>query len=229
MRIIIEFSWMGKDCLLEVDDQGHCCCCWAFAATKAITAAHAHINGEIVPLSKQHLLDCMYTHYNKPTWFEYLEENECFPCSYAKAYTFARDHGIVKEVKYPFTEQRSECHGPSEEIKGFKRVNENLNKKAIENLIKQQSITCVVPHVPSFNDFLGEKVYMDPTNLKNEATKKLIEEGNYKKLCIALLIVGYGVEDGVDLYLVKNSWRKEWGHKGYAKIERGVLSNLFYP
>nr|XP_016504835.1 PREDICTED: thiol protease SEN102-like [Nicotiana tabacum] len=204
-------------------------CCWAFAATEVITAARAHINGEIVPLSKQHLLDCMYTHYNKPTWFEYLEENECFPCSYAKAYTFARDHGIVKEVKYPFTEQRGECHGPSEEIKGFKRVNENLNKKAIENLIKQQPITCAVPHVPSFNDFLGEKVYMGPTNLKNEATKKLIEEGNYKKLCIALLIVGYGVEDGVDFYLVKNSWRKEWGHKGYAKIERGVLSNLFYP
>ncbi|KAK6794773.1 hypothetical protein RDI58_008226 [Solanum bulbocastanum] len=35
----IKFRWVGRKCLLEIDNQGHCCCCWAFTSTEAITAA----------------------------------------------------------------------------------------------------------------------------------------------------------------------------------------------
>ncbi|CAF1036426.1 unnamed protein product [Rotaria sp. Silwood1] len=38
----------------------------------------------------------------------------------------------------------------------------------------------------------------------------------------ALVLVGYGTENGTDYWKVKNSWGADWGDNGYLKIKRNA-------
>jgi C1A family cysteine protease len=40
----------------------------------------------------------------------------------------------------------------------------------------------------------------------------------------AITIVGFGTENGIPYWLIKNSWSTDWGDQGYFKIHRGNLT-----
>lgn len=143
--------------------------------------------------------------------FKYIIENE----------------GINTEESYPYEAIDGTCkynpESPVATAKNFVEIyieDEDELTVAIAN-IGPVSVTIDSSH-ESFQ-FYSEGIYYE-------------QQCNECYLTHSALVVGYGTdENGEDYYIVKNSWGKSWGDKGYIKMARnrnnhcGIATLATYP
>ena len=83
-------DWVRAGYVTPVKDQGQCGSCWTFSATGALEGAHFKVNGNLVTLSEQYLLDCS-------------GEGTCTGGVEFKAFSYIKDAGgIVTEKSYQY-------------------------------------------------------------------------------------------------------------------------------
>jgi len=73
--------------------------------------------------------------------------------------------------------------------------------------LQRGPIACQISTPDSFLNHNGDGIYEDLTN--NSAIDHIIS------------VVGYGTDNGVKYWVLRNSWGTYWGHYGWARIARG--------
>lgn len=111
----------------------------------------------------------------------------------------------------PYIMVDGRCHYemsvPGTGIKGYVNVSSGDVNALKHALIEHGPISVAIDASHSSFVFYSSGVYYEP---KCGNTMDSLDH--------AVLLVGYGSENGEDYWLIKNSWSPLWGDKGYVKM-----------
>jgi len=189
--------------MFNFDSKGSC---WTFSATGSIEGAYFVKYKTLIKLSEQNLIDCNRN-----------EKGGNFGCNggdMAVAFKYLNlNRGINPLSKYPYTgRDGSRCFYNSTynvtSLANYQFLpagNETLMMYALN---EKGPFSCAIDSsLASFQSYKSG-IYNDP------ACSRALNHG--------MLLVGYGTENGIDYWLIKNSYGTSWGLRGYMKLQRGV-------
>ena len=212
-----EVDWNAKGAVTPVVNQHQCGSSWAFSALGAVEGAHAIAKGELVAVSVQELLDCDTTG----------DDRGCNGGFMTSAYMYILENGgITAESDYPYTGDRAQpClaskYAKAATISSFVVVKPN-----------EDELLAAVAHQP-----VGTAVKADTRDFQ------FYTGGVFTAECgtqsdHGIMVSGYGTDNGIDYWTLKNTWGSDWGESGFIRIERnrnngrglcGVALSASYP
>ena len=197
-------DWREDGIVSPVKDQGGCGSCWTFSTTGALEAAYHQAFGKGISLSEQQLVDCAgaFNNYGcngglPSQAFEYIKSNG----------------GLDTEEAYPYTGEDGTCKYSAENVGVQVLDSVNITLGAEDEL--KHAVGLVRPVSIAFEVIHSFRLYKSGVYSDSHCGQTPMDVNH------AVLAVGYGIEDGVPYWLIKNSWGADWGDKGYFKMEMG--------
>uniref|UniRef100_A0A3Q0KPV9 SmCL2-like peptidase (C01 family) n=1 Tax=Schistosoma mansoni TaxID=6183 RepID=A0A3Q0KPV9_SCHMA len=194
------WDWRKVGVVSKVKVQGECGACWAFSAAGALEGQLKNRNGPFVELSSQQLIDCSHSFGN----------HGCLGGDMNNAFRYVEKDGIQSEESYPYLTKEGKCQH-------IKSTSLTYSKSIIEiKLNDEEQLKYVLyEHGPVSAGINVEQQFMRYKSGIYQSQSCSSTEVNH-----AVLIVGYGEENGVQYWTIKNSWGTSWGEEGYVRMRR---------
>lgn len=210
-------DWRDIGIVNPIKDQSQCGSCWAFSVVQAQESQWAKVTGELLDLSEQNLVDCVIG---------------CHGCnggdeSVAYDYIINKQQGMWNlQCDYPYTAIEGTCTFSSEKgiakIASYYRPTTTANEDELAAACERDGVASIAIDASNWS------FQLYTSGIYNELAC------NAHKLNHAVGLVGFGVENDVKYWIVRNSWGTTWGEKGYIRMFRGnnkcgVASNAIIP
>lgn len=192
------FDWRQQGAVGAVKDQGQCGSCWAFSTVANLEGLYHIRNNQSVVLSEQSLVDCDKV------------DSGCNGGLMENALAYVRDHGIPLSSAYPYKgrDQRCQSFTSTMKVSGFTFA-PSEDEEQIKAMLAQTGPLSIAVNAEPFQFYDGGILDAD----EDECDPQGLNHG--------VALVGYGSEDGVEYWIVRNSWGKSWGENGYIRVALG--------
>ena len=222
------WDWRAKGIVGPIKDQQQCGSCWAFSAVGALESQIIKATGKNISLSEQDIVDCV-----KDIASPDGSSTCCDGCMGGEMYSvyqYLEHNQNGKDdttAQYPYTAVDQDCSPiPSDislRLKSYGVVAQDENDMASA----LYSFGPLSVGVDANMDWqLYQRGIYNPT--EEECSSSPYEQDH------GVIVVGYGSENGLDYWIIRNSWGEDWGEGGYMRLARGsnacgIANSAIYP
>lgn len=202
-------DWTTKGVVNPVRDQGQCGSCWAFATTANAESVWAISTGKLLDLSEEYLVDCA-------TGVGYFNMG-CNGGQPDSALKYMINNGQCSEVSYPYTSGVTKTTGPCQKCTSAGVKFSSCSDVTPKDQVALKGAVAIGPVVIA--------IEADTRYFQSYSSGILDSASCGTTLDHAVEIIGYGTENGIDYWKVRNSWSSSWGENGYVRIKKSSSTN----
>jgi cysteine peptidase B len=194
------FDWRDKGAVTPVYNQGQCGSCWAFSVTENIESQWFLAGNTLESLAMQQIVSCD------------TSDDGCGGGDPPTAYQYVISAGGLEYYSdYPYTGEDGTCQ---------------FNKADVDAVLSNWQYVTQSEDENAMQSFLVSNgplsVCVDAESWQNYNSGIITAEDNCgTSLDHCVMITGYGSQESMTFWWVRNSWGTDWGEEGYLQVQMG--------